>query len=45
MAWGSVFMTNQQKLIGAILVAYLSLCTTTYAIEPLQKGTRLNMGY
>jgi ABC-type phosphate/phosphonate transport system substrate-binding protein len=38
-------MTNQQKLIGAILVAYLSLCTPTYAIEPLQKGARLNMGY
>lgn len=46
MAWSSGFLkTKQQKLVSAILVAYLSLSTSTYAIEPLQKNVRLNMGY
>jgi phosphonate transport system substrate-binding protein len=38
-------MINQQKLIAAILVTYLSLCSPAYAVEPLQKNVRLNMGY
>ncbi len=46
MAKGSGFLlSNQQKLIHAILVIYLSLCSSAHAIEPLQRNVRLNMGY
>jgi phosphonate transport system substrate-binding protein len=38
-------VTNQQKLIGAILLAYLTLFTPAYAIDTLQKSARLNLGY
>jgi ABC-type phosphate/phosphonate transport system substrate-binding protein len=38
-------MTNQQKLIGTILIICLSISSAAYAIEPLQKDLRLNMGF
>ncbi len=46
MVWGRGFLkTNQQKFIGTILAACLSLCTPAYAIDSPLKEARLNMGF